>query len=180
MRCSESDLEALFRVTEDEVVDMITALVTAVHRLPPPMTGSENSLIQFWDDNIRTLLSLAFSEDLAIRDSNQGTSTALCRPDFGFIINGVCVFRGEEKPKSFTGTHPRQELLNKLDWTYDPALFIVGQCLLGLIHGCMTHRIRRVSRCGARLVPRRDLTFEGHGPLPSRSGRQEGPYRKYH
>ena len=129
IRCSEGDLETLFRVTEEEEVDMLTSLMTAVHRLPPPMNGTEGSFIQFWDDNIRALLQEVFCSDTAIRDSNQGTSSCLCKPDFGFIIDGVCVFRGEEKQNSFTGIHPRKELWEKLDWTYDPAPYVLGQCL---------------------------------------------------
>ena len=138
IQCSERDLEALFRVTEEEEVNMLPALITAVHYPPPIMNGTEGSFIQFWDDNIRRLLQHIFPSGRAVRDTNKGTSTGLSRPDFGFLVNGVCVFRGEEKQNSYDGTHPRDELWQELDWTYDPAPYILGQCLRSLINGCMT------------------------------------------
>jgi hypothetical protein len=89
------------------------------------------------------------------------------------------VFRGEEKDDWFAGTHPRNGLLEKLNWTYDPAPYILGRCLLSLIHGCMTHLIRRVLRCGGRREPRRDLTFGNCGPLHSQFRKQDGAHTSY-
>ena len=164
--CSERDLEALFRVTEDEEEEahMLHTLIPAVYRLPPLMNGTEGSFIRFWDDNIRGLLEEVFTSYISVRDTDQGTSTGLCRPDFSFHLESVCVFRGEEKSNSSTGTHPREELLEKLNWTYDPAPYIPGQCLLSLIRARMTHRIRRVLRRGRRRDPCRNLTFEDYRP----------------
>jgi hypothetical protein len=126
MDCSQGDLEALFRVTEEEEVRFLDALKPAINRIPPPTDGSESSFIQFWDDNIRAVLLAIFPTATPIRDSNHRTSTRLYRPDFGFLIRSVCTFRGEEKQNRFTGTHPRDELFNKLNWSYDPAPYILG------------------------------------------------------
>jgi hypothetical protein len=56
-------------------------------------------------------------------------STALLRPDFGVLIDGVCMFRSKEKAPRYHGPHPKDELIQKLTWTYDPAPYILGQCV---------------------------------------------------
>jgi hypothetical protein len=67
-----------------------------------------------------------------IWDSNEQTSTALLRLDFGVLIDGVCVFRGEEKVPRYHGPQPKDELIQKLTWMYDPAPYILGQCVIYL------------------------------------------------
>ena len=84
-------------------------------------TGTESSYISFWDQNIRYLLTFVLNGQ-AIQGSNQNTSTALQMPDFGLLVNGICIFRGEGKVPSYSGKHPRLELFDKLTWTYDPTL----------------------------------------------------------
>ena len=126
IECNESDAEKLFRISNEEDVYTSHNFFTAVQDAPPPSDGSESSFIYFWDNNIRRLFEAIFPEGKAVRDTNHGTSTRLCRPDFGFLIDGVCVFRGEEKQPGFTGTHPRDELIQKLDWTYNPAPYVIG------------------------------------------------------
>lgn len=125
--CTESDLEALFRVTGDEETpNIIAALIPAVHRLSPEKDGTAASFIHFWDDNIRNILETVISLATSVRDTTRGTRTGLCRPDFGFLIHGICTLRGEEKRSGYNGRHPRIELFNKLRWTYDPAPYVLG------------------------------------------------------
>ena len=50
----------------------------------------------------------------------------LCRPDYAFLVNNLCPFRGEEKaPES--NADPKQELADKLAWAYDPAPYVFGE-----------------------------------------------------
>jgi hypothetical protein len=141
--CSERDLEVLFRVTEEEKAYIAFDLMPAIHRLAPHKDGSDGSFIHFWDTNIRGVLEAILYTGLysgrAIRadrgvDSSLylldfGIDTDLCLPDFGFLVRNTCIFRGEEKSNRSPRTHPRSELLSKLNWTYDPAPYILGQCV---------------------------------------------------
>ena len=128
--CSESDLERLFRVSEDEEADYLwTILKLAIVSGAPDGDGTEASFISFWDDNIRKIFNVTFAPNKVIRDSNRDTSTARQRPDFGILKNGICTFRGEEKPSHYSGKHPKDELFEKLVWTYHPAPWILGQYL---------------------------------------------------
>lgn len=128
--CSEADLKKLFRPGEDENANYLwkTFLLPTIYRVPPETNGTESSFISFWDRNIRDVLSVIITEwhTQCIRDSNHDTSTLLQRPDFALLTGGVCIFRGEEKPPVFSGTHPREELTEKFVWIYDPAPYILG------------------------------------------------------
>jgi len=55
-------------------------------------------------------------------------STGNDQPDYGLILNHVCLFRGEEKSPS-SNEDPKSELRNKLVWTYDPAPYVLGKTL---------------------------------------------------
>jgi len=126
--CSESDLELIFRCSEEEASDyLFTILKTAIVTSAPDSDGTEASFISFWDDNIRKIVAATLVPNKVIRDSNRNTSIALQRPDIGFLHYGVCTFRGEEKPSRYSGMHPREELLKKLNWTYHPAPYILGE-----------------------------------------------------
>ncbi|KIK09119.1 hypothetical protein K443DRAFT_808 [Laccaria amethystina LaAM-08-1] len=108
--CTAEDLELLFKQSEDETaISILDILKTAIKEGPVDPSGTEKSLISFWDANIRNILQRCL--DVAgIRDSNQGTETGSLQPNFGLILAHVYVFRGEEKRLIFTGTHPRDEL----------------------------------------------------------------------
>jgi hypothetical protein len=58
---------------------------------------------------------------------NQDTSTFLQRPDFSLLTEGICAFSGEEKPPVYSGTHPKDALIEKMVWAYDPAPYILGR-----------------------------------------------------
>lgn len=134
--CTLDEINQVFRPSEDEQADYIWTIVKPAIILPPPDDDStEAAFISFWDRNIREPLCTAINSK-PIRDSDESTSTALQRPDFGQLLDGVCVFRGEEKRLGFTGKHPRDELIDKLTWTYDPAPYILGKfsLTLALIH----------------------------------------------
>jgi hypothetical protein len=125
--CSEDDLRRIFRFTEDGEADYLwTILKTAIVTSAPDGDGTEASFISFWDDNIRKILSATFAPNQVVRDSNRHASTRRQRPDFGFLKYGVCIFRGEEKPPNYSGKHPKEELFQKLTWTYHPAPWILG------------------------------------------------------
>jgi hypothetical protein len=126
--CSERNLQRIFRSSEDEESDYIwTTLKATINAGAPDSDGSEALFHSFWDDNIRKIITLIDTPTKIIRGSNRGTSTHSQRPDFGILLQGACTFRGEEKPPRYTGRHPKDELLDKLTWTYDPAPWILGQ-----------------------------------------------------
>jgi hypothetical protein len=78
-----------------------------------------------WDNNIANILQLILPEAEFIRDSDRDTSTALKRPDFGFLVKNNCILRGEEKGLE-SREDPKQELLDKLIYTYQPLKYILG------------------------------------------------------
>ena len=59
-------------------------------------------------------------------DSNRHTDTKKKRPDYGFLKDAVCPFRGEEKP-SESRDDPKAELSDNLTWTYSPAPYVFGE-----------------------------------------------------
>jgi hypothetical protein len=60
-----------------------------------PFQTAEASFISFWDQNIRLIIELLISRGRSIRDSNQHTAAGYLRPDYGFLLDKLCVFRGE-------------------------------------------------------------------------------------
>ncbi|KAM6493831.1 hypothetical protein JOM56_010192 [Amanita muscaria] len=130
--CSDEDLELLFKQSEDETaVGILRLFYHAITRDPVNPSGTERSLISFWDRNIRDILEQSLGV-ACIRDSNQGTETGKLRPGFGLLLSNVCVFRGEEKRIGFAGTHPRDELRHKTRWVYDPAPYTLGYYAVGM------------------------------------------------
>jgi hypothetical protein len=126
--CSPEDLQRLFKPgANDRAEYMLSNIVyRALNFAPPDGDSTESSFHSFWDDNIRWILESVFTASRTIRYSNMHTSTGLLRPDFGLLLRGNCAFRGEEKAPGFTGRHPKDELIEKLRWTYYPALYILG------------------------------------------------------
>lgn len=130
IRCSKGDLQQVFRLSEHEHSYYLwTSLTATILTGAPDSNGTESSFHSFWDDNIRKIINQILIPNQTVRDSNHGTSTASLKPDFGVLLEGVCAFRGEEKAPHYSGNHPKQELLDKLVWTYDPAPWILGQYL---------------------------------------------------
>ena len=124
---SRAEAEALFRASEHETAGFATIFVKPVIAFPPlEDTGTESSFHSFWDQNIRNFLTCILKAR-AIRDGNERGSTPLQRPDFGLLVNGICIFRGEEKAPSYSGKHPKTELLEKVTWTYGSAPYLLGK-----------------------------------------------------
>ncbi|KAF8344478.1 hypothetical protein F5887DRAFT_1075528 [Amanita rubescens] len=127
--CSDEDLELLFKQSEDETaVGILPLFDHAIALDPVDPSGTEMSLISFWDRNIRHILERPLGV-ACIRD--QGTEIDKLRPCFGLLLSNVCVFRGEEKRIYFAGAHPRDELKRKTRWVYDPAPYTLGYYAIG-------------------------------------------------
>lgn len=88
--CTRKDVELLFRPGE---IQALTWLVYPIvlHRLPPT-GGTENSFIAFWDENVCQILEVLIPDGQSIRDSNLHTETKKLRPDYGFLLNNLCLF----------------------------------------------------------------------------------------
>jgi len=121
------DLAALFRVSEEDTAPLIHQHVASrVIENRPQTHGTEQSFIGFWDDLICRTLRLVLQGNF-IRNSNRSTSTDLFRPDFGYLMRGHCLFRGEEKAPESRG-EPIKELKAKIvDWTYGILDYILGE-----------------------------------------------------
>ena len=120
-------MNKIFRVSETESTILRHRVFANVVECPQySSNGTEDSFHSIWHDNIGKTLGLVLLGE-AIRNSNHHTSTALKRPNYGFLLNGKkCLFRGEEKAPG-SSEDPRVELLDKLVWTYDPLQFILGE-----------------------------------------------------
>jgi hypothetical protein len=126
--CSEDDLQQIFRSSEDEEADYLwTIPKMAIVAGSPDGDGTDISFFSFWDDNIRKILSVIFAPHEVIRGGNRNMSAACQWLDFGLLKHGVCTFRGKEKPPRYSGKHPKDELFDKLVWTYHPVPWILGQ-----------------------------------------------------
>ncbi|KAG9410071.1 hypothetical protein AC1031_018105 [Aphanomyces cochlioides] len=98
-----------------------------------PVGSTESSYIHYWDNIISDTLYFLFRDIGAKinRNTNNSSSTSTFRPDYIFLLFNVCVFRGEEKMEGVDAELPRKELIDKLQWTYDPAPYIFGYAACG-------------------------------------------------
>jgi hypothetical protein len=125
--CNEEHVGILFRKSNSEISPSLQAVLTSAITNPtPPESGTENSFIALWDDNVRRILDVLMPTGTSIRDSCFSTSTHKSRPDFGFVFHNLCLFRGEEKAATTAGD-PKAELCDKLAWIYSPAPYVFGE-----------------------------------------------------
>ena len=149
--CQREDAERLFRVGE---YSHFSSKILSVIYDGPPSDGTENSFIFFWDQNVRRFLELLIPDGKSIRDSSEHTATGHLRPDYGFLLNNLCTFRGEEKALG-NPIDPKKELSDKLEWAYDPAPYVLGYYAKGPVLTLVA--ISPPSRLGERPVVH-DLT----------------------
>ena len=127
-QCYPKDLDLLFAYDEDMVANAIWPFVrVAIISDPPPFDSTEDTFHCFWDENIVKILGACLGNPRWIRNSNTNTSIGAGRPDFALLLRLVCLFRGEEKMSTYDGTHPRDELISKTQWHYDPAPYVLGE-----------------------------------------------------
>ncbi|KAG9007337.1 hypothetical protein FRB94_014459 [Tulasnella sp. JGI-2019a] len=123
--CSASDLDKLFRRTETEVAEPYDRSFHFAVATPPHRAATEAGYHSFLDRVLSDPLQLLHPAGTWSRDSSYHASTKQFRPDFTFVSNNICLFRGEEKPPGSLDD-PQLELAEKLTWTYDPAPYIFG------------------------------------------------------
>ncbi|CAK5069014.1 unnamed protein product [Aphanomyces euteiches] len=93
---------------------------------------TETSFISFWDDLIRNVLNFMLSDvGKSERNSSRSASTEPKRPDYLFIVDSVCVFRGEGKVPGDSIETPRRELVDKLVWSYGDVPYLFGYTAVG-------------------------------------------------
>jgi hypothetical protein len=169
------ELAELFRVSTDERAYSAETPFLGAINTECPENGTEGVFHSTWDDNISKILTFILSYAERIRNSNRNTSMALKRPDYGLLVKGHCVFRGEEKGSDSSGD-PAQELVNKLEWSYDPLPYILGLSwiLLSLkAYLCICCRISRKYH-GRQFCCNYSPSFENHTSLRSQPQVQEG------
>ncbi|GMF14494.1 unnamed protein product [Phytophthora lilii] len=101
---------------------------------------TKNSYILAWDLAFRCVLDVIFSQARIDRDSCNGSSTGTPRPDFLFMLDGVCVFRGEEKSPDVNISVPTEELRSNLVWGYGDVPYVFGYAASGLNTGLFALR----------------------------------------
>ena len=118
-------LSTLFRVSADECAPGASGpFIHAIGSVPPTL-GTEERFHGTWDRNISEILELILGVP-TIRNGNGNTSTALKQPDYGLLVKGHCVFRGEETGSVPEGD-PKEELSEKIElWTYGGVPYILG------------------------------------------------------
>jgi hypothetical protein len=80
-----------------------------------PGGDTEDSYHCFWDELIRRPLSLFCPQLKYQRNTKNSTSTAQNRPDVSAVINGIAIWRGEEKGPD-TDNDAKLELTSKFEW----------------------------------------------------------------
>eukprot|EP00027_Filamoeba_sp_ATCC50430_P010109 CAMPEP_0168543294 /NCGR_PEP_ID=MMETSP0413-20121227/1807_1 /TAXON_ID=136452 /ORGANISM="Filamoeba nolandi, Strain NC-AS-23-1" /LENGTH=572 /DNA_ID=CAMNT_0008573233 /DNA_START=50 /DNA_END=1768 /DNA_ORIENTATION=- len=118
-------METVFeRSTHVHCENLISFLETSLIAMPP-RGPTEDSWHAFWD-TIITFPLLKFCPSLKYtRNSNRGTSTSSKRPDLVCTVNGLAVFRSEEKGPDSTAD-PAEELQDKLHWNYQGLPYVLG------------------------------------------------------
>ncbi|KAI6147664.1 hypothetical protein BKA82DRAFT_825312 [Pisolithus tinctorius] len=125
-RCSQDDLSTLFTLGE---FPFHLVLVLAAVRDPAPESHTQYDFISFLDKNICHILELLEPSGRMIRNSYEEPMQMIF-PTFNFMVNGLCLFQGEEKGPD-TMKDPWEELINKLTWTYRPAPYTFGYYCYG-------------------------------------------------
>jgi serine/threonine protein kinase len=133
-RCDE--VRGKLFIESDSILSPSSYLVRSILAAKVPQSHhnlTENTLISFWD-NLIVLVLTQLVEGSFLRDTNQGTSAMLSRPDLCFYYgdSNICVFRGEEKAGGELDA-PLKELCDKLgnNWNYDDAPYLFGYAACG-------------------------------------------------
>ena len=123
---THQQLSTLFRVSVDRPAERAESDFLFVMRRRVPQAGTEGTFHVAYDINISTIIEFILTSTTSIRNSNQNTSTALKRPDYGLLVNNYCFLRAEEKNSDTVGD-PEKELVAKIvHWVYKPLPFILG------------------------------------------------------
>ena len=118
-------LRSIWRVSDNEQApDLAMRTILFVIENTPPSGETEAAFHKFWDNLIDDTLHIA-QPGKTFRDTDRNMSTGMARPDYGFCMRGHCLFRGEEKAPG-SKQNPKDELITKLEWSYDPLPFILG------------------------------------------------------
>jgi hypothetical protein len=124
--CTPDDVGLLFRAGEGESL-LEKYFFTVVE--PPPRSQTEDSFHSFWDRNVREILELVVPLGKSTRNSSVNTATRNLHPDYAFLVDNLCPFRGEEKAPG-SSDDPRSELASKLVWAYESAPYVLGTLIM--------------------------------------------------
>ena len=87
---------------------------------PPPTGSTESSYHAYWDVLVTepiSLFSLKFETPVVFDRGSEFSSSKNKRPDKFGMVSRFALWRGEEKGPHTKGD-PKQELIEKLNWTY--------------------------------------------------------------
>jgi hypothetical protein len=107
-------------------------------------SASEASFVSFWDDMVCHVLNYVLQDiGQSEHNSSHSSSTGSKHPDFLFLVNSVCVFRGEEIAPGYDVATSRSELIENMKWTYGDVPYLLGYTAVGfevrlyaIIHTC--------------------------------------------
>jgi hypothetical protein len=94
---SHEELSTLFRVSAIEHATGAHLKFVGAICQTPPTTGTERSFTSTWDINISLILQFTLSTVHCVRDRCNE------RPNYGLLLKGHCIFRGEEKGTNSSG-----------------------------------------------------------------------------
>ena len=132
MKASSELMNKLFTTSDPELCigfkeEILNRIVT-----PVEPGSTEASYISLWDDMISHVLQYVLvNVGRSDRNSSQSASTLCKRPDFIFLVDSVCVFRGEEKAHGYNFAAPCAELTDKLEWRYGDISYLFGYAAVG-------------------------------------------------
>ncbi|KAL3662985.1 hypothetical protein V7S43_011928 [Phytophthora oleae] len=99
--------------------------------LRPPRPGqTEKSYHVTWDMVFHNVLDLIFTRSRCYRESCTASSTTK-RPDFYCVLDGVCVFRGEEEAPDVSIRVATKDLCSRLVWRFGRVPYMLGYAASG-------------------------------------------------
>lgn len=123
---SSDILQKMFVKSNKAAYRVWTEFITNI-ACPPDVSNqfTEDSFHAFWDMVIVKPFKIGYPDGHCNRNTSLHIPIKNLQPDFAYLVENVCLVRGEEKGIIDTGD-PAKELINKLEWTYGKCPYIFG------------------------------------------------------
>ncbi|OWZ11817.1 LOW QUALITY PROTEIN: Crinkler (CRN) [Phytophthora megakarya] len=96
-----------------------------------PIGHSKSSYNGLWNNLFLNVLSVIVDTSRADRDSCNNSSTENQYPAFKFVLDDVCIFRGEEKAPGVSIRVTSEEMTSKFEWTFGNVPYVFGYTASG-------------------------------------------------